>query len=322
MNSYFSKVRIYVVLLIVAIIVVSKFVSDGLRNNVYFTPEFAFRTISAMRYKKEFLKSPAAATTTALSTELDFKKSVPVLVYHGILENAELEKSGHGSEGDGISVKNFKEHMFMLKNQGYTTITSDELGTFLKTGTVLPEKPIMITFDDGRIDSFKYSDPILEAVDFEAVMFIIGKFGVMERDQPYYLSTKHIKEMERSGRWDIQAHSYDGHNSYFTSAETKDGHFFSHKIWLEGENRLESDAQFALRVSNDLQHIQNTLEKMLDKKIKTFAYPFGDFGQNSTNYAQARSVNITEAAKIYDMVFYQADPNYRYTQNYFNASQA
>src|SRR5689334_15319048 len=72
---------------------------------------------------------------------------IPVLMYHILIEG----------RNDGLSVDpmRFKEQMTALKEAGYNTITVFELDDYLKNGTLLPTKPILITFDDGYISNYE-----------------------------------------------------------------------------------------------------------------------------------------------------------------------
>ncbi|MDP3953787.1 MAG: hypothetical protein Q8Q06_00005, partial [bacterium] len=90
--------------------------------------------------------------------------SVPVLIYHGILKDED-------ASGFNISIDKFKDQMFALKKAGYETITSETLYKYMKEGLELPEKSIVITFDDGRLDSLYNGNPTLKALDYQAIMF-------------------------------------------------------------------------------------------------------------------------------------------------------
>ena len=250
----------------------------------------------------------------AVNNKIEYKNtnalSIPVLVYHGI-----PNQSDHSLTN--ITAKTFQEHLFALKREGYNTITTQDFLSYLQGKKNVPEKSIMITFDDGRNDSYKIADPILDALNYKAVMFVIGRYPLLNERSNYYLTRNQLIEMNNSGRWDIEAHSYDGHNSYFTSPLEQNGHFFSHKIWLFGENRLETDQEFEARVDADLAKVKQDLGDTLKKTVNSFAFPYGDYGQNSTNFSLAKTITVQDTAKLYSLAFYQNVPGKYYSSNYF-----
>ena len=119
--------------------------------------------------------------------------------------------------------------MKTLKRAGWETVTLAEFESFMRGEQTLPEKSFLLTFDDGAKDSFYPVDPILAALDYEAVNFIIVESSEIPRTV-YYLNPKEIARMIRSGRWAIGSHSFDGHRPYPVDASGTTGIFFSHPI--------------------------------------------------------------------------------------------
>lgn len=101
---------------------------------------------------------------------------VPVLVYHNIvLSEKEKEK-----DADALTVDDFKEQMNYLKENGYEAISMDDFYNWKTGSNKIPEKSVVITFDDGFY-SFKYLvEPILQQYDFNATCFVIGKVTMLE----------------------------------------------------------------------------------------------------------------------------------------------
>ena len=84
----------------------------------------------------------------------EFKVELPILMYHHLSENnSKLNKYT-------ISPSEFKSDLEFIQKNGYTTISINDLINFTN-GQNLPEKPIMITFDDGYQSVYKYAYPML-----------------------------------------------------------------------------------------------------------------------------------------------------------------
>ncbi|MDF2929455.1 MAG: pgaB 2 [Anaerospora sp.] len=130
-------------------------------------------------------KAPAAS--------LSVPRGIPVLMYHSI-----------GDERDNdavISKERFVEQMDFLYKNHYNPITLDELAGYISEGKALPEKPVVLTFDDGYRDTFDVAMPVLKQYRFPSMVFIpAGEVGTN-------LTWEQLKEMKASGM-QVGSHSY------------------------------------------------------------------------------------------------------------------
>ena len=115
------------------------------------------------------------------------KDGIPVLNYHQI----------NPTEKNPLTVptSDFAAQMKYLEENGYHTISPDELNDFLVDGKELPEKPILITFDDGYADNYEYAYPILKEHNMKATIFLVSDFmGRFEN----YLTWDKVYEMSEN----------------------------------------------------------------------------------------------------------------------------
>ena len=70
----------------------------------------------------------------------------------------------------------FDKQMQYLSDNGYNTITPDELYDSLAGNKELPENPVLITFDDGYEDNYTNAYPILKKYGFKGTIFVISSF--------------------------------------------------------------------------------------------------------------------------------------------------
>ncbi|AKM04920.1 MULTISPECIES: polysaccharide deacetylase family protein [Burkholderia cepacia complex] len=92
-----------------------------------------------------------------------YARSVPVVMYH------------HVSPSPGelsITPEHFESQMHWLASNGYVTLTADEFACFLH-GAPMPEKSILLTFDDGYLDNYVHAHPCLARYGFNAIMFLV-----------------------------------------------------------------------------------------------------------------------------------------------------
>lgn len=260
-------------------------------------------------------KSQAMITVqgqTNSSTLSEKAESIPVLLYHGVLGGSANNTQG---EATNIDLDHFWDQMKTLKDAGWQTITMEDFQGFMQGKKNLPAKSFLLTFDDGRKDSYYPADPLLKTLDFHAIMFAIEKYSVEEKSN-YYLSKAELVKMEESPDWEVQSHGYSSHSNYIIDNFGTKGHFFSNKLWIPELKRVETTNEFISRTTNDLLESKKKLGELFNKNIIAFAFPFGDYGGGTINFPGAETFVTSEASRIYPLIFYQYSSIYRYSQNY------
>jgi peptidoglycan/xylan/chitin deacetylase (PgdA/CDA1 family) len=197
--------------------------------------------------------------------------TVPVLGWHGI---------GPARDGYTTSAGAFARQLALLERLGYTAISTRQWAQFRAGRTAgLPAKPILLTFDDGRLDSYRGADAILERTGMRAAIFVIT--GEIDKRNPFYLTWAELHRMQDSGRWDVEPHAHDGHVVVPVSADGRRARFYAARGFSASQGR-ETLAGWEARVSTDL----FTLRERFAAHGLTphaFAVPFGDYGQRAAN---------------------------------------
>lgn len=195
---------------------------------------------------------------------------VPVLMYHGLLKDPKMQNDYV------ISPDLFEKDLKYLKKHGYTTILMSDLIDFVEKGAPLPEKPVLLTFDDGYYNNYLYAFPLLETYKMKAVISIIGKhtddFSKVDDNHATYshVTWKQIQEMLASGLVEIQNHSYDSHDN---------------KGGRKGVLKLsgESNDAYAKFLRKDLLKLQKRMQETTGITPTTFTYPFGAVSDSSVD---------------------------------------
>jgi biofilm PGA synthesis lipoprotein PgaB len=204
----------------------------------------------------------SAASVARFGLLPPFKDAVPVVTYHDLADSG-----GRYS----VSPEEFARQLAMLRAAGFTSITARQFESFLDGTGNLPEKPILITFDDGASSAWRVADPILARYGMNAVLFVIT--AQIGRHAPYYLSSRELRTLRDSGRWELEAHTDDGHHAIVASPSGKQGPFLTNRAWLTSEDRYETLGEFETRVGNDLDRSIRKLRAMgVDPHL--FAFPF------------------------------------------------
>jgi peptidoglycan/xylan/chitin deacetylase (PgdA/CDA1 family) len=207
---------------------------------------------------KSYCEASHEDPTPQPPSNISYDRSVPILMYHHVLPD--------GSECNDmtVTVSRLEEDLQWLQKQGYTTILPRELAS----GQPLPEKPILITFDDGYRSNYELLYPLLKKYQAKAVISVIVKMQDVSASN--FLSWDMCREMEDSGLVEIGSHTYQLHN-----LDGRGGSFTP-----GGTNGIErkpgeSDMSFRARVLDDIQMSRDRIEEELGHPVTFFAYPFG-----------------------------------------------
>lgn len=195
--------------------------------------------------------STAVAPTgkPAGATEILARKQVPVLCYHHIVE-------GKPKNEYEVSITNFKQQMKALADSGYQTVLPEQYYHYLAFGTPLPEKPVMITYDDTDEEQFTIAKPEMDQYGFKGVYFIM----TISIGRPRYMTKEQIKQLSNEGHA-IGSHTWDHHRV----DRLKD----LNTIEYRGKKIEVNEWDFQLTNTKKL------LEELTGKPVVYFAYPFG-----------------------------------------------
>lgn len=194
-------------------------------------------------------------------TNNENKIALPIIMYHHISKK-------QSALGDYVvSPEQFENDIIYFQELGYTSISVDELIKFSEGKFTMPEKPIMITFDDGYLSFYEYAFPILKKYNVKAVLSIIGRYTDLysecdDRNVNYaHVTWDNVKELAKSGLVEIENHTYDLHTLNERKGSTiKAG---------------ESEDCYKQMLSGDIKTLQEKIKSVTGKTPLAFTYPFG-----------------------------------------------
>jgi biofilm PGA synthesis lipoprotein PgaB len=260
---------------------------------------------SHQRFQREHNMGPLPAPAAGLSpTEIArFRPfparagAIPVLAWHGIDD---------ARDGYSTSQAAFARQLALLKRLGYTAISTRQWADF-RAGrtTALPARPILLTFDDGRLDSYRGADRVLERAGMRAAIFVIT--GEIEKRNPFYLTWAELHRMADSGRWDIEPHAHEGHGEITVSPNGRRAPFYAARRYTRAGGR-ETLADWEERVASDVFTVRDRLAAQ-GMVSHAFAVPFGDYGQRTAADPAIRRLLSALLTRQFGNFFVQADDN-------------
>ena len=189
------------------------------------------------------------------------EQTVPVLMYHHITDTF--------APGETVTSRaRFQEHLDTLAKAGYTTLTISQVVSFVQGKLKIPEKSVAITFDDGWKDQLTAARE-LEKRGMTATFYVMsGKFAdnrYMEKDDLLFLDSK----------FEVGAHSH------------------THMTEFEVDHKIDDRVITAeMTISGVL------LERVLNRPLKSYAWPYGVTTDAST--AAARAAGFTSMVLVSD----------------------
>ena len=185
-------------------------------------------------------------------------EKLPVLMYHHVVED------GQECNDMTVTVSRLREDLQWLKDNGYTTVLPRELAA----GEALPEKPVLITFDDGYRSNYNLAFPIFQ--EFEAKMVISVMVYMQDNAASDFITWAMCREMIDSGLIEIGSHTYLLHN-----LDERGGSFDPQGVNGVQRKPEETDGDFQARVLDDIQRSYDLIAEKLEVSPTFFAYPFG-----------------------------------------------
>ncbi|WP_052273403.1 polysaccharide deacetylase family protein [Flavihumibacter solisilvae] len=199
------------------------------------------------------VKIEPASTPAA---EIMARKQVPILCYHQVRDYRPTDSKS--ARDYIVPTADFKAQMKGLADSGYTTILPEQLYQYLSSGTQLPEKSVMITFDDGCDEQFDITRDILKPLDFKAAFFIM----TVSVNRPNFMRAEQLKQLSDEGH-SIGLHTWDHHNVKQYQGDD----------WVKQIEKPKAQ-----------------LEKITGRPVQFFAYPFGLWNQAAIPELKSRGM--------------------------------
>jgi len=211
---------------------------------------------------KQNLASPTPKINTGAKVKAATDSCVylPTLLYHHIQDFQTAKENGQLSLT--VFTDKFEQQMKHLVDRKYSTITMQDLIDFFDRGKKLPQKPILLTFDDGYEDFFTNAFPILKKFGLKATVFL--PTGLLEN--PGYLTWEQIEQMNQNG------------NIYF-----------GNHTWSHHSTATDKDV-----VAREISTADQQLKDHNLNEAKVFAYPYGSDSKIAEDYL-AHTINYNLA---------------------------
>lgn len=215
-----------------------------------------------------------------------------------------------------VSKKKLDQHLKALSEAGYVTIDIDDVINFYENDAPLPDKALLLIFEDGRKDSLLYAQPLLEKYNYKAVMMTYA-YNVVNKDR-LFLKEKNLKKMEESTYWDIGSNgyrfSYINVKTVLDDLEDRDQDGKYHKEEVEYNHYLmdylrdqdgvptESKQEMINRISWDYDQMNEIYTNALNNSVKPYMIMHANSLFGNMNDA-VEKVNLEKIYEYFPLLF-------------------
>jgi hypothetical protein len=210
---------------------------------------------------------------------------IPVIAYHGVTTDPTVVQGAAAVRFFEVRLRELKAQMKYLHDAGYHTITPTQYLKWLSRRRVsLPDKPILITFDDGQT-STQLATPVLKRYGFTAVMYVVsgfadGKFGGPHGEKGWYLTWDQLKAMRASGAWVVQFHAGPRGHAFVRNPRFPDCHHYYPCRF--GQDDATYQARVKSDVAQGLGAMRSAFGLAAGWRGATFAVPWDDAARSAT----------------------------------------
>lgn len=205
------------------------------------------------------------------------------LSYHDVIDNVDGDLE---QETTTISTKNLTRHFAWLQAHGYHPVSINDLIDAKIGKKLLPNKPILLTFDDGYQSMYSRVYPLLKLYKYPAVSALVGSWIDVADDSTVqyadekmprenFLSKQQIKEMSDSGLVEFVSHSYNLHRGVLANPQGNKMPAAAALLYDATNKSYESRESYRQRIKQDLIKNNVLIQSLTGKQPKAMVWPYG-----------------------------------------------
>jgi biofilm PGA synthesis lipoprotein PgaB len=233
----------------------------------------------------------------------DPPQSFRVLCYHDIRDNL-LESFQKWPEGAALDTQDLIRHFSWLKENGYHPVSLQQIVDARKGRASLPEKAVLLTFDDGYKSVYTKVFPLLKQFDFPAVIAIVGDWietpagmqveygdGLLSRTE--FVNWDEVREMIASGLVEVASHSHGMHKGILANPQGSLIPAAISRYYWPQKPGYETDSEYAARVKDDLKRSADLIERKTGVRPRAMVWPYGAYNLITAEWAAEAGMPIT-----------------------------
>lgn len=199
---------------------------------------------------------------------------------------------------DGMAVS--RDHLVAqfswLRENGYRPVSIDDLLAAQRGERALPDKAVLLTFDDGYASFYTKVFPLLKAFDYPAVLALVGSwlevpvgaqvaYGDTLVPRERFMSWEQIREVAASGLVEIASHSFDLHRGVPANPQGNTQPAMTTRIYDAASGSYETDDAYSQRLRADFAQNAALLKERLGQAPRVMVWPYGEYNRRAQELA-------------------------------------
>ncbi len=232
-----------------------------------------------------FLLCAVAWSKCAMSRETH---GFVTLCYHGVVPRVSCTSSY------SISRREFAEQMEYIKTHGYNPVSVKQIIQASEGSKPLPEKAVLLTFDDAYSSYYDFVFPFLRELGFPSVLSVVGSWitnppqGLPEP----LMNWDQIREVSQSPLVEIASHTFDMHRGIQYTPQGNVGPSLAVRSYLRDKNRYETGEEYLQRLRLDFERQKKIFTRELGYMPRVLAWPYGCFNSAAMSVGDEYGFNM------------------------------
>ncbi len=211
-----------------------------------------------------------------------------VLAYHDIPAYVWLDDYGV----DGGS---FVEQIEYLRAHGYNFVSLDDVVGAGRGLNALPEKPVLLTFDDGFLSYYEFVSPVLQLYGIPSVLSVVT--GWIEDSPPPDLNAplmtrEQLAELAENPLVEIASHTHNLHRGITYNPRRNQGPATTSRFYDPETGGYEDEASYRKRLYNDFSLSRKFLEDELGVEARVMVWPYGEYNHICLEEAEKAGFSV------------------------------
>lgn len=248
---------------------------------IFLLRAFFKKTLSTLFFLLLFLSIFAFSATAENNTFV-------VLCYHDIPKEVNLNDYS-------VDQVSFVQQIEYLQNHGYRFISLDDIIKASNNNSSLPEKSVLLTFDDAYLSFYEFVYPILKLYNYPCVLAVVTSWI----DKPpanlkeKLMNWQQIKEVSKSNLVKIASHTNNLHRAVIYNPQGNDSWAAVTRIYNMSSKKYETEDEFITRISEDLNLSKKILQEKIGIDTNIIVWPYGQYNQSCLEEAKKNGFNIS-----------------------------
>jgi biofilm PGA synthesis lipoprotein PgaB len=233
----------------------------------------------------------------------DPSQSFRVLCYHDVRDNL-ADSMQAWPEATAVGTDQLIRHFSWLAENGYHPVSLQQIVDAREGRARLPEKAVLLTFDDGYKSVYTTVYPLLKQFGFPAVVAVVGEWIETPADSPVqygdarlprseFVNWSELREMVSSGLVEVASHSYAMHKGIRANPQGNSLPAAIARQYRPQTSSYESDDEYATRVKADLKRNADAIQRALGVRPRAMVWPYGAYNLFAAEWATHAGMPVT-----------------------------